>query len=56
MAHRQLCFKKYSRPARSALRKLKPLKEAFVEQGGFQCGFCTSGQLMTAARRPWPRW
>jgi xanthine dehydrogenase YagT iron-sulfur-binding subunit len=25
------------------------LQEAFVEGGGFQCGFCTSGQLMTAA-------
>jgi aerobic-type carbon monoxide dehydrogenase small subunit (CoxS/CutS family) len=25
------------------------LQEAFVEEGGFQCGFCTSGQLMTAA-------
>lgn len=28
---------------------LRRLQEAFVEEGGFQCGFCTSGQLMTAA-------
>jgi xanthine dehydrogenase YagT iron-sulfur-binding subunit len=33
----------------SAVPELKRLQEAFVEQGGFQCGFCTSGQLMTAA-------
>jgi len=25
-----------------------PLQEAFIEEGGFQCGICTSGQLMTA--------
>jgi carbon-monoxide dehydrogenase small subunit len=25
------------------------LQAAFVEHGGFQCGFCTSGQLLTAA-------
>lgn len=24
------------------------LQEHFIEQGGFQCGYCTSGQLMTA--------
>ena len=24
------------------------LRAAFVEQGGFQCGFCTSGQLVSA--------
>lgn len=28
---------------------LRRLQEAFVEEGGFQCGFCTSGQLVTAA-------
>lgn len=31
------------------------LQERFIEQGGFQCGYCTSGQLMTAtamARNP----
>jgi carbon-monoxide dehydrogenase small subunit len=25
-----------------------PLQEAFIAEGGFQCGICTSGQLMTA--------
>ena len=25
-----------------------PLQEAFIGEGGFQCGICTSGQLMTA--------
>jgi carbon-monoxide dehydrogenase small subunit len=25
-----------------------PLQEAFITEGGFQCGICTSGQLMTA--------
>jgi len=24
------------------------LQEAFIDEGGFQCGICTSGQLMTA--------
>lgn len=28
---------------------LAPLQEAFVSEGGMQCGFCTSGQLMAAA-------
>lgn len=23
------------------------LQEAFIEEGGFQCGFCTAGQIMT---------
>jgi len=26
---------------------LHPIQRAFVEQSGFQCGFCTSGQIMT---------
>lgn len=26
-----------------------PLQEAFITEGGFQCGICTSGQLVTAA-------
>ena len=26
-----------------------PLQEAFVAEGGFQCGICTSGQLVAAA-------
>lgn len=25
-----------------------PLQDAFITEGGFQCGICTSGQLMTA--------
>jgi nicotinate dehydrogenase subunit A len=28
--------------------KLHPLQEAFVEHGGMQCGFCTSGMIMNA--------
>lgn len=27
---------------------LHPLQEAFISHLGFQCGFCTSGQLMSA--------
>ena len=27
---------------------LTPLQESFITEGGFQCGICTSGQLMTA--------
>ncbi len=28
--------------------KLHPLQERFMELGAFQCGFCTSGMLMSA--------
>ncbi|HDL19095.1 MAG TPA: (2Fe-2S)-binding protein [Bacteroidetes bacterium] len=28
--------------------KLHPLQQAFVEHDGLQCGFCTSGQIMSA--------
>ena len=27
---------------------LSPLQEAFITEGGFQCGICTPGQLITA--------
>jgi xanthine dehydrogenase YagT iron-sulfur-binding subunit len=29
--------------------RLHPLQQAFIDQDGFQCGFCTSGQIMSAA-------
>jgi len=28
--------------------KLEPLQESFIEHGAAQCGFCTSGMLMSA--------
>jgi len=39
---------------------LHPLQAAFIERDGFQCGFCTSGQIMSGvaaieeARAGWP--
>jgi aerobic-type carbon monoxide dehydrogenase small subunit (CoxS/CutS family) len=29
--------------------KLHPIQKAFLDEGAFQCGFCTSGMLMSAA-------
>ena len=40
--------------------RLHPLQAAFIEHDGFQCGFCTSGQITSAvamleeARSGWP--
>jgi len=28
--------------------KLHPLQDAFIEYGGFQCGFCTPGMILAA--------
>lgn len=28
--------------------KLHPIQRSFSEQGGYQCGYCTSGQMMSA--------
>jgi xanthine dehydrogenase YagT iron-sulfur-binding subunit len=36
--------------------KLHPMQAAFVEHDGYQCGYCTSGQIMSAAamvHEPW---
>ncbi|MGN6382919.1 MAG: 2Fe-2S iron-sulfur cluster-binding protein, partial [Dyella sp.] len=35
---------------------LHPMQQAFVEHDGYQCGYCTSGQIMSATallKEPW---
>jgi aerobic-type carbon monoxide dehydrogenase small subunit (CoxS/CutS family) len=32
----------------AADRDLHPVQEAFIEHDGYQCGFCTPGQVMSA--------
>jgi putative selenate reductase molybdopterin-binding subunit len=34
--------------------ELHPVQEAFVAAGGFQCGFCTAGMVVTASAMPEP--
>ena len=29
---------------------MHPVQEAFVDHDGFQCGYCTPGQIMSALR------
>jgi xanthine dehydrogenase YagT iron-sulfur-binding subunit len=39
-----------------APENLHPMQSAFVEHDGFQCGYCTSGQIMSAVamvKEPW---
>lgn len=36
--------------------RLHPMQQAFVEHDGYQCGYCTSGQIMSATallKEPW---
>ena len=42
--------------AGASVDALHPMQQAFIDHDGFQCGYCTSGQIMSAAamvREPW---
>jgi xanthine dehydrogenase YagT iron-sulfur-binding subunit len=32
----------------AASERLHPIQQAFIEEDGFQCGYCTAGQIMSA--------
>ncbi len=36
-------------PVLGTPEKLHPIQQAFVDAGGFQCGFCTAGMVVTAS-------
>ena len=35
-------------PKHGSYEGLDPIQKAFIENDGFQCGFCTAGQIMSA--------
>jgi xanthine dehydrogenase YagT iron-sulfur-binding subunit len=40
--------KRFSVPDPAADEQLHPMQKAFIAHDGFQCGFCTSGQIVSA--------